>query len=339
VTLVTLTRLNSAEAALLNHEVHTEAIPSATALCEGFPLRYLGLVILLSALNPWHALGQRARACDDLDTETRAKIIRNIARSAHTEPLLPVIEEETLVPGTCYRRLSLSVASSTVRLTLYLSPDRRFVFSNLTDVSVDPWIEESQRSKQLAQQAEKDQAPTRGPGTAPVMMVVFSDLQCPYCAAFSETVERYRKANPDRIRVVFRNLPLSVHEWAAPAARAGICIFQQSPASFWKFHDSVLSKQRAITANNLPATIADFLASAPELNKEAYSKCMASNLPQQNLDQDLAEAMSLKIDATPTIFINGRKYTGFRDDAAFALAINLATQAESSQRGILHEQE
>jgi hypothetical protein len=46
------------------------------------------------------------------------------------------------------------------------------------------------------------------------------------------------------------------------------------------------------------------------------------------LGQDLSEAVSLRLDATPTIFINGRKYTGFRDDAAFALAVNLANPAE-----------
>ena len=185
------------------------------------------------------------------------------------------------------------------------------------------------RAEQLVHQAEEDHAPVRGPNVAPVTIVVFSDLQCPYCSAFSEMVERYRKANPDRVRLVFRNLPLSVHDWAMPAARTGVCIYQQSVSAFWRFHDILLSRQKTITGANLATTITEFLANTPELRGEDYSRCMDSTLPQNRLDQDLAEAMSFRLDATPTIFINGRKYTGFRDDAAFALAINLATPSEA----------
>ncbi|HEX2713528.1 MAG TPA: DsbA family protein [Candidatus Acidoferrales bacterium] len=195
----------------------------------------------------------------------KSRIVHTIARSAHTDPLLPAIEK----------------------------------------------------------QAEVDHAPSRGPDTAPVTVVVFSDFQCPYCATFAEMAERYRKDNPDRIRLVFRNLPLPVHDWAELAARAGACIAQQSPSAFWKFHDLLFSKQKSITRETLPSTISDFLASATELRSDEYSKCMDSSRAQTRLDQDLAEARSLDIQATPTIFVNGRKYPGFRDDPALAAAINL----------------
>ena len=139
----------------------------------------------MNHIRPQNAIAQgSAPACKPLDAETRTRIVHVVARSAHTEPLLPSIEEEKLVPGTCYWQISLSVASSNRRLTPFLAPDRRFVLSNLTDVSVDPWVEEGRRAEQLAQHAEHDHAPTRGPGAAPVTIVVFSDLHVPIVAAF-----------------------------------------------------------------------------------------------------------------------------------------------------------
>ena len=299
------------------------------AKLSSIPVAVVALVVS-AFVRPQNAIAQGSASggCKALDAETRTRIVHVVARSAHTEPLLPAIEEEKLVPGTCYWQISLSVASSNRRLTLFLAPDRRFVLSNLTDVSVDPWVEEGKRAEQLAQHAEHDHAPTRGPGAAPVTVVVFSDLQCPYCRGFSDMVERYRKENPNRVRLVFRNLPLSTHDWGTPAARAGVCISQQSSSAFWKFHDLMLNKQTSITRENLPGNISEFLKDTPEIRGDEYLKCMNSTVPESRLGQDLSEAVSLRLDATPTIFINGRKYTGFRDDAAFALAVNLANPAE-----------
>jgi protein-disulfide isomerase len=289
---------------------------------------FFALLGLLTLLSSQAALAQQPVPCAPLNEEIHTRIIRSVARSAHTEPLLPTIDEETLVPGTCYWQLSLSIANTNRRLTVYLSPDRRFVFSTLLDVSADPWAVDAQLSDRLKREAAKDQSPSRGAETAPVTVVVFSDFQCPYCATFSDMVERYGKDNPNRIRAVFRNLPLPVHDWAMPAARAGACVSGQSSSAFWKFHDLLFSKQKSITVENLPAIIIGFIEGTPELQSDAYSKCIGSALPQIRLDQDLVEARSLSLDATPTIFINGRKYAGFRDDAAFALAINLATPTE-----------
>jgi hypothetical protein len=275
--------------------------------------------------------GQELGACSVLDDAAKSRIIRAVARSAHTEPLLPTIDDQRLVPGTCYRQLSLSVASSNRRLTLFLSPDGKFVFSSLLDVSVDPWTADARRSEELTHLAASDGVPVRGPEKAPVEVVVFSDFQCPYCATFNEITERYRKANPDRIRVVHRNLPSPVHAWSGPAARAGVCIQQQNPPAFWKFHDLMFSRQKEITTESLPSLISNFLASTSEARRESYDRCMESSVPQQRLDQDLAEARSLNLDTTPAIFINGRRYTSFRDDAAFALAINLATPSVAAE--------
>jgi len=273
---------------------------------------------------------QERAACEPIAGDLRSHIVRVVARSAHTEPVLPTIEEEKLVPGTCYWQLSLSAANSSRKLTLFLTPDRRFLSSKLIDLYVDQETVDAQLASKLYEDAEGDHVPILGSG-APVTVVVFADFQCPYCASFEESVGRYRRANPGRIRLVFRNLPLSVHAWATPAARAGVCIYNQDPSAFWRFHDFIFSEQRNITAETLSLTVSEFVARTPGIRTEDYSKCLSSALPQQRLDRDLANARSLAIQSTPTIFINGRKYAGFVNDAAFALAVDLAASARSSQ--------
>lgn len=287
---------------------------------------------LLILCSPGRLHAQRTPPCAPINEKDRLRVLHSVERLFHTEPVLPVIDEERFVTGTCFWQISVSVPNSDRHWVLYLSPDRRFLSGTLLDISTDPVDEEKQLSVQLKEQAEKDRAPTRGSDAALVNVVVFSDFQCSYCAAFSEIAERYRRQNPERIRLVFRNLSLLVHDWATPAARAGVCISKQSPSAFWKFHDLLFSKQKSITAESLPATLSGFIASTPELQSDDYSECMASTFPQNRLDQDLAEARSFGIEATPTVFINGRRYIGFRDDAAFALAINLATPAEEPSK-------
>lgn len=277
---------------------------------------------------------QQLEQCAPINADVRLRVLHSVQRLFHTEPILPVIDDERFVPSTCFWQVSVSVPNSDKHWVLYLSPDRRFLSGTLLDVSVDPIIADEKVSLRLKREIEKDQPPIRGPDGAPVTIVVFSDFQCPYCTAFHEVVERYRKTNPDRVRLVFRNLPLPVHDWAVQAARAGVCMSQQSLSAFWKYHDLILSKQKSLTAENLPTTITELLANTPEVRGEGYSKCVNSGFPERRLGEDLAEARSLNVDATPTIFINGRKYTSFRDDAAFSFAINLATPTQPSKTGI-----
>jgi protein-disulfide isomerase len=295
-------------------------------------IRIFSLAWLLLSFSfflwPRVALAQNPVRCQPLDAEIRTRILRIVARSAHTEPIMPTIEEEKLVLDTCYWQLTLAVKNSNRRLTLYLAPDRHFVFSNLTDISVDPLLEDAKIAAQLSAHAKRDHAPETGPTSAQVEVVVFSDFQCPYCATFSQMIERWQKENAGRIRIVFRNLPLPVHEWAEPAARAGFCISRQSVPAFWKFHDLLFSKQNEINAERLPSVINQFLSGTTDLQSETFKECIASEFPQKHLAIDLEEARSFDVQAIPTVFINGRKYAGFRDDAGLAFAINLATTAD-----------
>jgi len=85
-----------------------------------------------------------------------------------------------------------------------------------------------------------------------------------------------------------------------------------------------------VTTETVASVVSDFLTEA-NLDKDKYTKCMDGSYPKERLDQDLSEARSYGVYATPTVFVNGRKYVGFRDEAAFLTAINTAAQATEKE--------
>ena len=81
---------------------------------------------------------------------------------------------------------------------------------------------------------KKVTGPTRGPANAPVLLVEFSDLQCPHCKEANPTIERLLNEDPN-VRFVFQNFPLPSHNWALKAAAYSDCVGRASNDTFWKF--------------------------------------------------------------------------------------------------------
>ncbi|MGO9270286.1 MAG: DsbA family protein [Terriglobia bacterium] len=293
----------------------------------------LGVVATLALVRPVACLAQIGPLCAQPDAPTISRLLHVAARAFRTEPVFPSIDEQELVAGTCYWKFSLSVPDGNARWTLYLSPDKRFVSTRIWDLSASPDAEDAQAAAELKLDAEKEHAPAEGPTAAPIMVVAFSDFECQFCAGFANMVQDYRKTNPDRIQFIFRNSPLTTHRWAVPAAQAGICIARQSPGAFWKFHDLVFSQQKNLTGESLLSTVHDFIAMTPEVHAAEYSDCMESPYPQARLDQDVAEARKYDVHGTPTVFVNGHRYAGFRDEEDFARAVNLAAKIGIPRQG------
>jgi protein-disulfide isomerase len=213
---------------------------------------------------------------------------------------------------------------------LYLSPDHHFVSPVLWDLTTDFDKEDAETNDQLRTEAEVDHPPISGPEGAPVTVVVFSDLQCPYCAAFSRMVEQYQKDNPGKLRLVFRNNPLPMHKWAKDAARAGICVARQDSDVFWQFQDFLFAKQKETTSDNLDEHIKEFLQAVTGVSSNKYQECMASPYPQTRLNRDIDEASTYKIHSTPTLFINGRRHAGFGSVEEFAAVVDASVHGETA---------
>lgn len=107
------------------------------------------------------------------------------------------------------------------------------------------------------------------------------------------------KQNEGNVKIVFKNLPLKIHDQAQPAALAALAAWKQG--KFWEYHDQLFT-QKQITPDSFDA-IAEKLA----LNMEKFRHDMNSDELKNHLRSDMVEAQQLSITGTPSIFINGRK--------------------------------
>ncbi len=146
--------------------------------------------------------------------------------------------------------------------------------------------------------------PWRGPATAPVTLVEFSDLQCPHCKEAQPNLDKLA-AEDKNVRVVFQNFPLPMHDWAMKAADYADCIGRRSNDSFWKFIESVYAAQSDITAANADEKL-KAMAEAAGANGAEMAACAEKPETTSRVEHSIALAASLDVNSTPTIFINGR---------------------------------
>ena len=158
-------------------------------------------------------------------------------------------------------------------------------------------------------------SPARGPATAPIEIIEFSDFQCPYCLRAHPTVEQVLSTYGDRIHFVYRHFPLPSHPGARPAAEAAQCADEQG--QFWSFHDKVF-------ANPSRLTDADFKQHASELGLDTakFNACVDSHKYKTQVDADLHDGEAVGVNGTPAFFINGRMLSGAQPYDAFKRIID-----------------
>jgi protein-disulfide isomerase len=170
------------------------------------------------------------------------------------------------------------------------------------DVAQNPFKSELDKIK-------TDFEPSLGAPNADVVLVEFSDFQCPYCKDEAKMIrDNLVKAYPTGVRLYFKTFPIeSLHPWAKPAAVASRCVFKQQPAGFWTFHDWVFENQASITPENLKEKINDWAKGQKDLDATQLVACMASPGAIAEVDEIVAQGKALNVDRTPTLFVNGRR--------------------------------
>jgi protein-disulfide isomerase len=144
----------------------------------------------------------------------------------------------------------------------------------------------------------------QGNPNAPVTIIEYSDLQCPYCASFDKTMRQVMENYGDDVRWVYRHFPLSsIHPYARAAAEASECAAEQG--KFWEYADNIFDNQSSLSQN--------YLSSAAEqvgLNTAQFEDCLSSGKYSSQVSADYQEGLSLGVTGTPTSFINGQKVPG-----------------------------
>jgi protein-disulfide isomerase len=146
--------------------------------------------------------------------------------------------------------------------------------------------------------------PSRGPATAPVTIVEFSDFECPFCERLNPALAQVRKEFGDQVRIVFRQFPLSsIHPNAQKAAEASLCANDQG--KFWEMHDALFADRSRLPIAELKKTAATL-----KMDAKKFDACLDSGKYAEQVKTDLREGMQAGVTGTPALFINGRPLSG-----------------------------
>jgi protein-disulfide isomerase len=171
-----------------------------------------------------------------------------------------------------------------------------------------------------------DGYPSLGPADAEIVIVEFSDFQCPYCQQFhEETFPDLLAAYPGKIRFVYRNFPLppSMHPDAMSAAVAALCAGDQD--AYWDYHGKLFGD------NPLNEETYIQYATDLDLNIEEFTACLSSGKHDDFIAQDMEFSSNLGVQSTPTFFVNGLAVVGAQPLSSFTQLIEKELAGEIPQ--------
>jgi protein-disulfide isomerase len=154
-----------------------------------------------------------------------------------------------------------------------------------------------------------------GPVDAPVVLIEFSDFQCPYCTRLSTTLKELIATYPTQLKVVFKHQPLAFHEAARPAAMAALAAHAQG--KFWAYHDLLFENQRKLSAKDLRR-----YAKKAGLKMNAFKAFMKDGAGDAQIVRDQALAEKVGARGTPTSYVNGFRISGAQPPEAFKVLID-----------------
>jgi protein-disulfide isomerase len=154
-----------------------------------------------------------------------------------------------------------------------------------------------------------------GSESAPVVIVEYSDYQCPFCRVwFNQSEEQLIQTYVDtgKVQFVYKDFPLSFHPMAAPSANAARCAGDQG--KYWEYHDALYAEQNALNAQGgtVQYTLADIKAWGKKigLNESTFNACVDADTYASEIAENMAEGQTVGVGGTPSFVIGLRNETG-----------------------------
>jgi protein-disulfide isomerase len=156
-----------------------------------------------------------------------------------------------------------------------------------------------------------DPGRVRGNPKARVMIVEFSDFQCPYCSQVQVTLKSVLTKHEGSVSLAFRDMPVSqIHPLALGAAEAARCASEQG--KFWEYHDLLFGDQGNLDRNGLIANAAKL-----HLDDKQFDACLSTEKYKAQIQQDSQDGLRAGVSGTPGFFVNGIFLSGAQPEAAF----------------------
>ncbi|BDG10418.1 DsbA family protein [Anaeromyxobacter paludicola] len=171
----------------------------------------------------------------------------------------------------------------------------------------------------------KDFGPPQGKASAPITIVEFSDFTCPYCQLLRPQLEDFVDQRRDRVRLFYKPFPLPMHPRSMEAAQAGE--WAREKGFFWPMHDALFTHPHDLKDQDL-STYARQLGGDPG----DLLKALQANRYKAKVEGSKAEATAAGLTGTPTLFLNGRRYT-LPDYSPATLEFTLQDEEEWHKHG------
>jgi protein-disulfide isomerase len=194
------------------------------------------------------------------------------------------------------------------------------------DLTKDPWGRVNLDKLHLGDRA------TLGPDDAPVTIIEFGDLECPFCArAFHEIEAVVNTTHKGQVRLIFKHFPLNIHPWAMQAAIASECVRRQNPKAFWPFVSDVYRDQGAINPQNLRDHVTAYVRQLG-LDQQVLNACIMAPGAEAQVVQDRDDGNAIGINSTPTFLVNAIELVGLPSDKTFEYVVGSELKQHQASR-------
>lgn len=231
--------------------------------------------------------------------------------------------KETGVPGV--RKGVL--ASEGGQIPILVSGDRKTIMvGRLENLDEDPAAE-------TARKISLENVPSKGSPDARITVVEYSDFQCGYCARAADEVADFLKDYKGKVRLFYKQFPLSFHKWAEEASIASLCVYDQANDKFWDLHDAIFEKQGEIKVADARETFAE-MARKLGVDMKKYNKCVESRETRRRVASDMDEGRSIGVSGTPTFVVDGFVISGGANMKAVRNAVDYRLSLKSQNSGM-----
>lgn len=247
----------------------------------------LALLLLFSAILPAHS----ALLVENTQTVAVAREILDVATTADGSVLFALTKGEVQLLGTDGKLIErFPVPADAARIAVAPDGSRLYLAAGQT-----------LRIVELANEVSLPalNSPARGPASAPVTLTVFSDFQCPHCAKLVSFIDEVQAKNPDRVRVVFKQFPLRMHNMAMPAALASLAAREQG--KFWPLHDLLFANNSQLSEEKIRS-----LAQQAGLNMSRFDQDHTAQRLRDEVQRDMNLGQQAGVQGTPAVFVNGK---------------------------------
>jgi len=149
----------------------------------------------------------------------------------------------------------------------------------------------------------------KGDPQAKVLLVEYSDFQCPMCAHVQPSLHQFFESYPGKIRLAYKFFPLTrIHKNSMPAAHAAQCAAEQK--QFWPYQDLLFARQTQWASLTDPTTAYAAIAEEVKLDLTAFNACYADPSKEELIRKDFAEGEQREIHSTPTLFVGDERLVG-----------------------------